>query len=221
MSTAEDFLLLATEPRSGKCLLSSMIVDVTLGGAILVDLVNTGRVELRGTKSKARVVLTDKTPVGDPVLDKAIFTLQTKGPMRAQSAVKLLGKKAKQPLYEALRARGDVRSEESRTWGLFTATRWPVVDTVRRDNLVRLIQASLMHDQPADEVTGPFIGLLAAAGKLRIVVEKPELKTAKARAKVVAEGDWASAEVRKAIQAANSAMMVAVIAATSAGAAGS
>lgn len=104
---------------------------------------------------------------------------------------------------------------------MFPVTRWPVVDSVRRDNLLRLIASSLLHDQEADDSTGPLIGLLAASGKLPLVVDKPELKAAKARAKVIAEGDWASDEVRKAIQAANTVMMVAAISATSAGVAGS
>jgi hypothetical protein len=73
----------------------------------------------------------------------------------------------------------------------------------------------------ATEQTGPLIGLLAASDKLRLVVDRPEHKAAKARAKVIAEGDWASEEVRKAIQAANAAVMVAAIAATTAGTAGS
>lgn len=221
MTIAEDFLLLVTDPASGKYRLNSMTSDFALGGATLVDLVHTERIKLAGEKSKARVVLTDKMPTGNPVLDRAILALQAKGPIRPQAAVRLLGKKAKESLYEALAAQGTVRRQTEKILGLFTVTRWPVVETVRRDNLIRLIQASLLHDQPADKGTGPLIGLLAASGNLRLVVDKPELKSAKARAKVIAEGDWASEEVRKAIQAAYSVVAIAAIAASTAGTAGS
>ena len=221
MTIAEDLLLLVTDPESGKCRLSSMITDVTLGGANLVDLVYAKRVELQGDKRKAKVVLIDKSPTGNLILDRAIFALRTKGPLRPQAAVRQLGKKSKEPLYDALEARGTVQRRTEKRFGLFPVTRWPVVDSVRRDNLLRLIRSSLLHDQEADDSTGPLIGLLAASGKLPLVVDKPELKAAKARAKVIAAGDWASDEVRKAIQAANTVMMVAAISATSAGAAGS
>lgn len=219
MTIGEDFLLLATDPASGKCQLSSMITNVALGGANLVDLLRADRIEINGRKGKAKVALTDKTGLGSPVLDHAIMTLQTKGPMRPQAAVRELGKKSKQSLYEALEARGDVQRQTEKMFTLFTVTRWPVIDLVRRANLVQLIQSNLLHGLDADEDTGPLIGLLAASGKLRLVVERPELKAAKARAKVIANGDWASEEVRKAIQASNDAVMVAIISATSAGSA--
>ena len=221
MPIAEDFLLLVTDPANGKCRLRSMVIDIALGGANLVDLVYAQRVELTGEKKKAKVVLIDKTPLGNPVLDRAIWMLQSKGPLRPQAAGRQLGKKSQKPLYEALSARGTVQRRTEKRLGLFTVTRWPVIDSVRRDNLIRLIQASLLHGLDADDETGPLIGLLAASDSLRVVVDKPELKAAKARAKVIAEGDWASEEVRKAIQAANTVMIAAVVAATSASAASS
>ena len=186
MTIAEGFLLLVTDPASGTCKLSSMTTDATLGSANLVDLIRADRVELKGEKMKAKVVLIDKTPLGNPVLDRAILTLQSKGPLRPQAAVKQLGKKSKEPLYQALEARGTVQRRTETKLGMFTITRWPVVDSVRRDYLVRLIQASLLHGMNATDETCALIGLLAASDKLRVVVDKPELKAAKARAKVIA-----------------------------------
>lgn len=186
MTTAEDFLLLVTEPATGSCRLSSMVSDIALGGANLVDLIEADRVEFTGEKSKAKVVLTDKTPTGNPVLDHAILTLQSMGPMKPRTAVRQLGKKSKEPLYEALAARGVVHPKIDKVLGLFPVTRWPVVDTVRRDSLVQLIQSSLLHGMDATGETGRLIGLLAASDTLRVVVDRPELKAAKARAKVIA-----------------------------------
>ena len=215
MTVAEDFVLLLTEPMSGKFRLSSMINDASLGGATLIDLIKAGRIELQGTKRKARVTLVDRNPTGNTVIDGAITALQAKGPLRAQTAVRVLGKKTREPLYEALAARGLVRREPHRLLGLFGNDRWPVIDSTRREDLIRRIQASLLHDQPADAETGPLIGLLAASDRLRIVVDRPEHKRVKARAKVIAEDDWASEEVRKAIQTANAVMIAAIASAAS------
>lgn len=217
MTIGEDFLLLVTHPESGKCRLSSMVADIALGGANLIDLIRAERVELTGKKSKTRVILSDKTPLDNPVLDRAILTLQAKGPMRPQAAVRQLGKKAKLPLYEALEANGEVRRKQEKVLGVFTVTRWPVFDTVSRDNLIRLIQSSLLFELDATERTGPLIGLLAASNSLRLVIDRPELKSAKAQAKVIAKGDWASEEVRKAIQATNAVVLMAAISVAGAG----
>lgn len=214
MTVGEDFLLLATDPESGKNRLGSLVGDIALGGAILIDLIRADRIELTGSKSKTRVALTDKTPVGSPVLDRAILTLRSKGPMRPQAAVRQLGKKSMEAIYEALEERGEVRLERHKVLGLFTVRRWPVVDRMSRNNLVRLVQSSLVFGLDATEQTGPLIGLLAASGKLLLVVDRPELKAAKARATVITEGDWASEEVRRAIQAANAVVLAAVVSAT-------
>lgn len=221
MTVAEDFLLLATDPREGTCLLGGTVIGPALGGANLIDLILAEKIELSGAKRKARVTLVNQDPTGNPVIDRSIRTLQSKGPLRAQDAVKALGKNAKDAVYDELLAQGEVRRVRKKVMGLFPTDRHPVVDTVLRDSLRQQIQSSLMFELDASKRTGPLIGLLAASDKLRLVVDRPEVKKAKARAKVIAEGDWASEEVRKAIQAANTVMMIAVIAATSAGAAGS
>jgi hypothetical protein len=65
-----------------------------------------------------------------------------------------------------------------------------------------------------------LIGLLSAADLTKLLVDKPDRKQAKARAKVIAEGDWANERVRRAIRAAQSAVTAGIVAAT-AGAAGS
>ena len=58
VSTAEDFLLIATDPDSGKPMIDSTQSDPVLGGAILFDLVAAGRLSLDGEGRKARVVVT-------------------------------------------------------------------------------------------------------------------------------------------------------------------
>lgn len=216
MTIAEDLVLLVTEPATGKFGLSSMVSDVTLGGAILVDLLQADRVEVQGEGRKARVALRDRSPSGAGVTDRAIRALQASGPLSAQSALKVVGKRQKRPLYEALAAAGVVRRVPHKVLGVFPTDRWPLSNTARRNDLVRRLRQILVHRQPADSHTGPLIGLLSAADKLGLIVEKPDRPAAKARAKVVAGDDWADDEVRKAIAAANAAVLLAVIAATSA-----
>jgi hypothetical protein len=221
MSIAEDFLLISTDPVSGKPLIGSPKADPVFGGAFLLDLVTARRVTLQGDGRKARVVITDRSPVVDAITEQAFARIRNRGMQKPQSAVPRLGKDGRKLVYESLAAKGAVLRRPAMALGIFPLTRHDVIDTARRDDLRTRIRSSLLHDQPADADTGPLIGLLAAADMLKIVVDKPDRKVAKARAKVLADGDWASEGVRKAIQAAQVAITAGIVAVTSAAASGS
>lgn len=220
MTTAEDLLLIATDPVSGKPQLDSMKADPVLGGAHLLDLVAAGRLALDGQGRKARVVVNDHSLLADPVLEQAFTRVRNRGRQTPQSTVTKLGKQGRKNVYAALVSKGLMRKRAEKALGLFPLTRHEVIDGARRDDLINRIRASLLHDQPADAETGPLIGLLSAADLTKLFVDKPDRKRAKERAKVIAEGDWASEGVRKAIQAAQSAVTAGIMAATAAGAAG-
>jgi hypothetical protein len=221
MSTAEDLLLVVTDPLSGKPRLDSMKADPVLGGAHLLDLVAAGYLALDGQGRKARVVVISHAPVGDPVLEQAFAHVRNRGRQTAQNTVTKLGRQGRKHTYAALVAKGQMRTRPAKALGIFPLSRYEVIDSARRHDLINRVRASLLHDQPADSETGPLIGLLSAADLTKLLVDKPDRKQAKARAKVVAEGDWASEGVRRAIQAAQSAVTAGIIAATAATATGS
>lgn len=221
MTTAEDLMLIVTDPESGRPQLDSMKADPVVGGAHLFDLVAAGRLDLEGQGRKARVVVTSHVRVGDPLLDEAFVRVRNRGRQTPQHTVTKLGKQGRKRVFAALVAKGQARDRDAKVLGVFPVARYDIVDTARRHDLVNRVRASLLHDQPADAETGPLIGLLAAADLTKLFVDKPERKAAKARAKAISEGDWASEGVRRAIQAAQSAVTAGVIAATAAGAAGS
>jgi hypothetical protein len=221
MTTAEDLLLIVTDPLTGKPQLDSMKADPVIGGAHLLDLVAAGYLALEGDGRKARVVVISHAPVGDPVLDQAFARVRNRGRQTPQNTVTRLGKQGRKQVYASLVAKGQMRVRPAKALGMFPVSRHEVVDTARRHDLVNRVRASLLHDQPADAETGPLIGLLFAADLTKLLVDKPDRRRAKARAKVIAQGDWASEGVRKAIQAAQSAVSAGIIAATAATAAGS
>lgn len=221
MSTAEDLLLIVTDPLTGKPRLDGGKADIVLGGAHLLDLVAAGHLALDGEGRKARVVVVSHAPVGDPLLEQAFARVRNRGRQTPQNTVTKLGKQGRKHVYAALVAKGQMRVRPAKAFGIFALSRHDIVDSARCHDLVNRVRASLLHDQPADAETGPLIGLLAAGDLTKLLVDKPERKRAKARAKVIAEGDWASEGVRKAIQAAQSAVTAGIVAATTAGAVGS
>jgi hypothetical protein len=219
-TVAENLLLVSLDPESGKVRLPSMASDAVLGGAVLIDLVLLGRLELVGSGRKARVAVADRTPVDDPDLQTAFDRVWQRGHQVPKSIVTRLGKKQRKAVLATLERKGLVRDAQRRFLG-FPLERFELVDVARRDDLVARLRQVLLQDQPADQVTGPLVGLLLAADQLGLVAEKRERKAAKARAKVVAEGDWASEGVRRAIQDAQAAMNAAMTATIVAGAASS
>src|SRR4051812_42703355 len=136
MTTAEDFLLVMTDPATGKALIGSMEADAVFGGAFLFDLVAGGRLALDGKGRRAKVVIALDSPPEEALLGGAFERIRARRPMAPQNAVTRLGRKGRARTYEALVSRGAVRPRAEKALGLFPATRYEIVDTARRDDLV-------------------------------------------------------------------------------------
>lgn len=217
MSTVADLVLVTTDSRTGRSAIGSFAADAVLGGAILVDLVETGRLRLEGEGRHTKVAVIDERPSDDPVLEAAFAQIRGKRHRNPQTAVTKLGKHARNRTYEHLTAIGAVRATPSRVLGIFPVTRYGIVQSAHRKDLLARISGSLLHHRPVDPQTGPLISLLAAADLLKVAVDKQDLKRAKTRAKHIAAEDWAGESVRKAIEA-SQAVLVATVVGTAAAA---
>jgi hypothetical protein len=216
MLIAEDVLLLATDDATGKSGNYTVQLDPALAGAVLIELVVARRVDLQGEGKKALVVVIDKTPLGDAILDPALRDLLEKGPIKPVAAIGRLGKGLRARLYDGLHDRGILRRERAKVLGLFPTTRWPAQDSHYEDDLRgQLTDALVLGQEPTGRVAA-VIAVLSAADMLGAVVDKPDLKAAKARGEKIGEGNWASDGVRKAIQDTQAAMTTAVMVSTAA-----
>ncbi|MGJ9411740.1 GPP34 family phosphoprotein [Aeromicrobium sp. CF4.19] len=218
MNLAEDLLLVALDPSSGKVRIQSTRTDPVLGGAALVQLVHLGRVGVEGAGRKARVLTIDPTPVSDPGLEAAFGRIRQRGRQAPREAVGRLGKGYRPGVLSALVQQGVLSHRDAKVLGI-AVQRFELLDAARRDGLVARLRAVLLQDQPADEDTGPLVGLLLAANLLGLVVERPDHRQAKARAAIVAEGDWAADGVRQAVAAGQAAITAAMASGAAAGAA--
>lgn len=214
MLIAEDLLLLATDDATGKTTVSSMQLDPALAGAVLMELVILGRVNLEGDGRKARVVATDPTLPGDPVLDLALQTLFDLGPTKPVHAIGKLAKGLRDRLNDALVERGILRRESGKILGLFPTTRWPAQDQGPEAGIRASVVPALVLGQEPDGRTAAIISVLTAADMLRTVVDRPDHKVAKARGKEIGAGNWATDSVRKVIQEAQAAITTAVMVST-------
>ncbi|RLV54863.1 GPP34 family phosphoprotein [Aeromicrobium phragmitis] len=209
MGTATDLVLIATHPGTHKLLLSTVNNDAILGGAHLLDLVKAGRIGVEGNAKKAKVFVVDGSPVADPEIDAALARIRDGKKRRASDAVGRMGKNGVKNAYRRLCENGQLRPRNETFLG-FPLRRHDVIDLAGREGLRNRVRACLLQGQPADGRTGPLIGLLHASDQLKLVVDKHERKQAKAAAAHISEGDWASAGVKDAIAATQTALMVAV-----------
>jgi hypothetical protein len=207
MLLAEDLLLLVTDDASGRLSAPADRVAAGLGGANLVELTLRNKVDLTGEQDPGRpgrIIVRDPSPPGDAILDTALETVTRYQGKRPSTVIRPLSKNLRRTLYERLAGNGVVRAEKSRILGVFPVRRWPAQDGSREAEVRRLMTQALVQQVAPDTRTAALIALVHAVGCVDKIVDprqhglsKRELR---ARAKKIAEGNWASAAVRKAIE---------------------
>jgi hypothetical protein len=222
MLLAEDLLLLVTDDASGRLAASGSQVDAGLGGANLVELTLLGKVDITGEQDQGkpgRIIVRDPAPPEDDVLDAALETLTARQGSKPSAVIGPLGKNLRPVLYERLAAGGVLRAERGRALGIFPTRTWPTQDPGHEAEVRQLVTQALIQPGEPDERTAALIALLHALKCEHKVVDAKSYQLSRrqlrARAAEVAQGNWASEAVRKAIDE----MMAAVAAAVAASAA--
>ncbi len=216
MLLAEDLLLLLTDDGTGRPAASGSELDLAIGGALLVELSMRDRVEVlprSGMFRSDRVVVRSAEPLGDDILDEALAKLAAKPGRRAADAVGRLGKKVRRRLYDRLVARGVLRVHRGKVLGIFPTQQWPAEDATAEDEVRHRLVVALQNGLAPDERTAALVSLLHALRRVHKAVPPQQAGMSRrelaAAAKRIADGDWASAAVRRAIDSANAAMIAA------------
>jgi hypothetical protein len=217
MSLGEEFLLLAYD-EDGTPLTDGTHLDNGLGGALLLELALAGRVDVENK----RVVVLSTQPVGDPLINEALTRIA--GEPRQRKAghwVTKLAKQARPRILEKLVADGVLTTEKDRVLGVFPRMKYPsangVPPAVEADARTRMRHAILGTEEP-DPRTAALCALVAATELDRKVFRDLERRRVKARLKEIGEGAWAADAVRKTIEEIQAAVMIAIVASTTAAA---
>ena len=224
MLLAEDLLLLVTDDASGRLSVPGVQADAGLGGANLVELTLLGKVDVAGEQDPGkpgRIVVRDPSPPGDEVLDTALQTLVARQGSKPSAVIRPLGKNLRPVLYQRLAASGVLRAGHGRALGIFPTRTWPTQDPSHEAEMRRLVTQALVQPSAPDERTAALIALLHALKCEHKVVDPRSCQLSRRqlrkRAAEIAQGNWASEAVRKAIDE----MMAAVAAASAAATAAS
>ena len=224
MLLAEDLLLLVTDDASGRLSVPGAQADAGLGGANLVELTLLGNVDVAGEQDPGkpgRVIVRDPSPPGDEVLDAALRTVSARQGSKPSAVIRPLGKNLRPVLYQRLAASGMLRAGRGRALGIFPTRTWPAQDPSHEAEMRQLVTQALVQPSAPDERTAALIALLHALKcEHKVVDPRPyqlSRRQLRARAAEIAQGNWASEAVRKAIDE----MMAAVAAASAAATAAS
>ncbi|HEY1324552.1 MAG TPA: GPP34 family phosphoprotein [Streptosporangiaceae bacterium] len=219
MLLAEDLLLLITDDASGRLSMPGVQADAGLGGANLVELTLLGKVDVAGQQDPGkagRIIVRDPSPPGDEVLDAALQTLSARQGSKPSAVIRPLGKNLRPVLYQRLAASGVLRAGQGRALGIFPTRTWPTQDPSHEAETRQLVTQALVQPGAPDERTAALIALLHALKcEHKVVDPRPyqlSRRQLRARAAEIAQGNWASEAVRKAIDE----MMAAVAAASAA-----
>lgn len=213
---AEDVFLLLTRDDDGRTDAGTHL-NLLLGGALLVELAERGLVDIedkRGFWHSPKVTGQGAAVTDDPMLAAALATVLDKH-RTPEALVDRLGRGARRAVADRLVARGVLRREERKALGLFPYTRLPAIDSSHEDALRERLVGVLVHGLEPDPRTGAVVALLHSIGWAhKVVASEGSTTRVKARAKEIAQGQWAAAAVKAAIDAYVAAMIATTTATT-------
>ncbi|MET9227137.1 GPP34 family phosphoprotein [Lentzea sp. NPDC003310] len=210
----EDLMLLCLEEATGRVLIDSTSLQNALAGAVLLELVNSGRVAFA---PDGKLFVADPTPLTDSLLQESLARFDKA--MKPQRAVERLRSNVRNNVVAHLEARGVLKVETSKVLGLFPKKSYVVQDRAAVHALRERVGKVAHGYAGPDDHTGALISLLYAVKGLHRVFtgDKREMN---ARAKLIASGSWAGDAVKRALEAVQVAVMAAVVASTAATASG-
>lgn len=222
LSLAEQLLLIATHDVKGSILMAgSTAVPYGLAGALLLEL----SMKQRLLWHEKRIVVADRKPTGEPLLDEAMEMIATAPKEKdAKYWVSRFPRKIKKldrRVYESLVERGILTHVEKHFLWVIPYQRYPERDPqperLVREKLYDVIRGQIM---PNERLLA-LLSLVHACGLLNEVVPKGERREAKKAVKAMLAGEKVGKAVKDVVDEINAAVMAAVIASTAASTAAS
>ncbi|MFC9515228.1 GPP34 family phosphoprotein [Nocardiaceae bacterium NPDC056970] len=212
---AEDLLLLLLDDESGDPLTDGTKLPRVLAGAVLLELALDGYVtpadEGEDVKKGRLVVRLDGTP-DDPILARTLDVIRdARRPMKPEAVIEKLDTELRTAVFERVIDRGWVRESRRKVLGIFPAKTWPSVDESHEREVRHEVGGVLTEGLDPAPRAAALISLLSAVDAAAKAFPEADRKAIRKRAKDIAEGEWAGAAVRKAVDAINTAVFVAVM----------
>lgn len=191
----EDIVLLAIQ-QDGK-LAAHAKLRFAVGGSELVRLAAIRRVDV----VKGRIVVLDPSPTGDPLLDTALAGIaRSRRAPHAKQWVSNARTTLPEAYLDGLARRGVVRREQRKALGLFTTTRWFVVDLAQYSAARGRLDAVALSQGPVDSGQAALGGLVHAVALDHQLYPGRDGHAARDRLKRIARRDPSVRSVQAAVR---------------------
>ncbi|MEU4420617.1 GPP34 family phosphoprotein [Actinoplanes sp. NPDC024001] len=211
MSLLEEFALLAHDDRGAR-IIDTTRLDHGLGGAVLMELALNERIDI----DDKEVVILNRDPTGDPVVDEALIKIgDDSRPRKASHWVSKFVSGIRKAVLDRLVAAEVLRAERSTVLLIFPRTRYPSAygtEPPARSDALQRMRGAILRSGPVEPRTGALCALVASTGMDRKLFADLDRKQVKARLAEITEGDWAGEAVRKTIQIVQMAVTISVVA---------
>jgi hypothetical protein len=157
---ADELFLIGHDEYTGKAHVNNAILDSGLAGAVIGELLLTGRVVI----AENRVVVRDNRPYNEVVTDAALAEIlkqRENHPVRAW--VEYLRDDVRDMVGRRLVHEGMVTREESRGLTFRVTVRYPAVDAIEAAAPLVRLRFLLDRDEPLDQQTAALASLVRAS----------------------------------------------------------
>lgn len=188
LTMPEELLLLVLDDQTGRLQeRAGTVGDYAMAGAVLAELALAGRIDT----DTHRLWVTDRTPVGDSLLDGVLTSIAgTAAPHGSHYWIQTLGADAaayRDVLFDRLVRKGVLRRVEGRFLWVFPERRYPAVSGKEEREVKARLLGVLFNDEIPDPRDTLLIGLCRAARLFSLILSPQELDRVQPRIDQVAD----------------------------------
>ena len=200
----EEITLLALRDEEGTFQIGATY-DYAIGGAVLAELLLSGRIVAEETRGKKLAKLISSEPLGDPIIDECLEKVRSakrRATLQTWVARFARVKRLRLRIGKQLCSRGILRADQDNILWVFTRKVYPQLDPVPERRLIDRMRKAIFTDQrDIDPRTVILISLAKSAGLLNAVSDKKELRNRKARIERIINGEVTGKATNEAIAA--------------------
>jgi len=219
LNIAEKFLLMAHHPTKGRFLISGIMINYGLIGALLLELSAKGKISIRDK----RVVLKSRRDE-NAILSEIISTIgQATKPKKMKYWISKLSRKSnrfRKEILQNLERKKLVRIKHKKFLGLIPYRLYYLTETKTRDKIIGELKNVIFHPKELSAEEGALLGLIEACKMYRIMTTyREELKVVKQKLKALIKDMPLAEAVDETIRLVQAAIVAGIAASTAATAA--